>query len=68
MKKYLLNTNSKRIHLANSKDGRCKIGLMREEHKIYFEKLQEAENYPTPSNPLSKGCCSFCIPHKNIHN
>jgi len=64
MKKYLLNTNSKRIHLANSKDGRCRINLMREEHKVYFETLQEAKNYPTKDTPLAKGCCCFCLSGK----
>lgn len=64
MKKYLLNTNSKCIHLANSKDGRCKIGVMRDEYKMFFDSLEEAEAYPSVEKPLARGCCSFCIPNK----
>ena len=60
MKPYLLNTNSKRIHISNSKDGRCKIGLMRDEYKVYFETLQEALDYPNSEKPLGEPC-SFCL-------
>lgn len=60
MKKYLLNTNSKKIHLADSNDGRCKIKNMREEYKIFFDSLEEALAYPNPNNPLGKKC-SFCL-------
>ena len=62
--KYLLNTNSKKVHLSASTDGRCKIRTMREEYKIYFSTLEEALNYPTSTNPLAKRC-SFCL--KNEH-
>ena len=68
MKKYLLNTNSKRIHLADSKDGRCKLNLMRDEYKLYFDDLQTAQNYPTPEQPLATGCCAFCIPKTKKEN
>ena len=42
MKKYLMNINSKKIHLSASTDGRCKIKEMREEYKVYFDTLQDA--------------------------
>ena len=54
--KYLLNTNSKKVHLSASTDGRCRIKTLREEYKIYFSTLEEALNYPTPANPLAKRC------------
>ena len=57
--KYLLNTNSKKIHLANSTDGRCKIADMREEYKIYFDDLNSALAYPSKEKPLAK-LCSIC--------
>lgn len=60
IKKFLVNTNSKKIHLSNSKDGRCKIKTMREEYKVYFETLDEAIAYPTANKPLAKKC-SFCF-------
>ena len=60
MKKYLLNTNSKKIHLTESKDGRCKINEMREEYKVYFDSLQEALSYPTAEKPLGRKC-SICL-------
>ena len=66
MKKYLLNTNSKRIHLADSKDGRCRISLMREEHKVFFDTLCDAQTYPTSEHPLAKGCCAFCVGEEKI--
>ncbi len=59
-KRYLLNTNSKRIHLADSTDGRCKIASMREEYKIYFDTLEEALAHPSKDKPLAKKC-SFCF-------
>ena len=59
-KKYLLNINSKRIHLSDSSDGRCKISEMREEYKVYFDTLQEAMNYPNKKNTLAKKCI-FCL-------
>ena len=59
-KKYLLNVNSKKIHLSASSDGRCKIAEMREEYKVYFDSLQEAIDYPTNKNALAKKC-TFCF-------
>lgn len=64
MKDYLLNTNSKKIHLSNSTDGRCKIKEMREEYKIYFDTLDEALKYPTKENSLAK-ICMICLKNKN---
>lgn len=59
-KKFLLNTNSKKIHLSTSTDGRCQIKNMRDEYKVYFDTLDEALNYPNEKNRLAK-TCSFCI-------
>ena len=59
-KKYLVNTNSKKIHLVNSTDGRCKIKEMREEYKNYFSTLEEALSFPSSDKPLAKKC-SFCL-------
>lgn len=64
MKKFLLNTNSKKVHLSNSMDGRCKIKEMRHEYMVYFDSLEEALSYPTSNNPLGRKC-SFCL--KNIN-
>ena len=61
-RKYLLNTNSKKIHLSDSTDGRCRIKQMREEYKVYFASLEEALTYPSKEMPLAKKC-SFCIKH-----
>ena len=57
---FLLNINSKKIHLAASTDKRCKIHSMREEYKVYFPTLDEALCYPTKEKPLAKKC-SFCL-------
>lgn len=63
MKPYLVNTNSKKIHLSDSGDGRCKINQMREEYKVYFDTLQEALSYPNKKNPLASPC-AFCFNRK----
>lgn len=60
MKPYLLNTNSKRIHLSDSTDGRCRLGLMRDEYKVYFDTLEEALTYPSSEKPLGEPC-TFCL-------
>lgn len=57
--RFLLNTNSKKIHLTNSIDGRCKINEMREEYKVYFDDLDLALSYPNKEKPLAK-LCSIC--------
>lgn len=59
-KRYLLNTNSKKVHDNKSSDGRCQIKSMREEYKVYFDTLEEALEYPNKDNPLANKC-SFCI-------
>lgn len=57
---YLLNTNSKRIHRADSADGRCGLSRMRPEYCISFPTLKEARDYPDPRHPVAK-CCRFCL-------
>jgi len=59
-KKYLLNINSRKIHLAASTDGRCKISNMREEYKVYFDVLSDAIEYPN-SNARLATKCAFCL-------
>ena len=63
---YLLNTNSKTIHYASSRDGRCKISTMREEYKLIFKTLQQAKEYPSKESHLAKKCCSFCLPNEKV--
>ena len=65
MANYLLNVNSKKIHLANSQDGRCRLDTMREEYKVYFDTLEEALKYPSAEKPLAKKC-SFCLSEERI--
>ena len=60
MKKYLLNTNSKKIHLSDSKDGRCKIKEMGEEYKVYLDTLEEALAYPNSKKTLAR-TCNICL-------
>ncbi len=59
-KRYLLNANSKTVHDTKNCDGRCKLNLMREEFKIYFDTLDEALSYLKTEKPIVKKC-SFCI-------
>lgn len=59
-KRYLLNTNSKKIHDLENSDGRCKINCMREEFKQFFDTLEEAMSFPSSEHPLAQKC-SFCF-------
>lgn len=63
MKRYILNTNSKRIHDLKYADGRCKIDDMNESYKISFDSLDDALNYPDKDNPLARQC-TICIKNK----
>ena len=45
-KKYFVNTNRGTIHLTNSKDGRCKIKMITEEQRAYYDTLEEALQFP----------------------
>ena len=58
--KYLLNINSRTIHNANSKNGRCKISMIAEGSRIYFDSFQEALTY-LPNGKKSAAPCSFCL-------
>ena len=60
IKRYLLNTNSKKIHDLENSDGRCKISCMREEFKQFFDTLEEAMSFPSSEHPLAQKC-SFCF-------
>ena len=62
--RYLLNTNSKKIHDMNMISTRCRVNIMREEYKKYFATLEEALNFPTKEHPLAKPCV-FCIVENN---
>lgn len=62
-KRFLLNTNSKKIHDLKYADGRCKISDMKESFKIYFDTLKEASKYPNKENPLAE-VCSICEKNK----
>lgn len=64
MKRYLLNTNSKKIHDLKFADGRCKIKKMNVKFKVLFDTLEEAEKYPSESNPLGE-FCTICKNNKS---
>ncbi len=59
-KRYVLNVNSKTVHDTRNCDGRCRLNLMREENKIYFDTLEEALSYLKTEKCIVKKC-SFCI-------
>ena len=58
--RYLLNINGRTVHNANSKGKRCKIHLIAEENKAYFDSFQEAMNYLPKGNKPTKAC-TFCL-------
>ncbi len=58
--KYLLNTNSRTVHNADSHDGRCRLSLVREEYRLVFSDLDSALSYlPKGKKPIKK--CAFCL-------
>lgn len=57
--RFLLNTNSKKVHDLKYADGRCKIPDMKESFKNYFDTFQEAIEYPDKKHPLAE-FCSIC--------
>ena len=59
-KRYLLNTNSKKIHDLENVKGSCRIKIMRKEYMQYFDSLEDALNYPSSEHPLAQKC-SFCF-------
>lgn len=59
-KRYLLNTNSKKIHDLRNTKGNCRIKVMKKEYIQYFDSLEEALNYPSSEHPLAQKC-SFCF-------
>jgi hypothetical protein len=58
--RFLLNINSRTIHDAASTNGRCKIGLIRDENKLIFDTYMEAKEY-LPAGRKSPAPCSFCL-------
>lgn len=40
--RYLVNTNSKKIHDMSNFSGRCRIPVMRPEYKVFFDTLEKA--------------------------
>ena len=58
--RYVLNTNSKKIHDTSKKDKRCKLNLMKPECVKYFDSIEDAMKFPNSSTPLAKPC-RFCI-------
>ena len=59
-KMYLLNINSRTIHDAFSTNGRCKLGLIREENKKLFSCYWDAR-YFLPDGKKVTAPCSFCL-------
>lgn len=57
---YILNLNSRTLHDKKSVDKRCRLNLIRDEHKKEFDNIDEALTYlPKGNKPTKK--CTFCI-------
>lgn len=55
---FLLNAHTRTIQDAASTDGRCKIGLIREENRLVFNTYQEAKEY-LPEGKKTSAPCTF---------
>lgn len=57
---YVVNINSRTIHNSKSTDGRCKLNLIRDEHKLRFENLEDLQKYTDKEiKPFKR--CTFCM-------
>ena len=63
MKKYVVNTNSAKVHLSSSKDGRCKLALVDESNRQYYDSLEEAMKFPNEEKPKAT-LCTFCLKNR----
>ncbi len=57
---YLLNINSRTIHDASSTNGRCKIGMIREENRMLFTSYWVARHF-LPDGKKVTTPCAFCL-------
>ena len=58
--RYLLNVNSRTIHNADSRDGRCRLNLLKDENKMQFPSFEEAMHCLPGGNKPTKPCV-FCL-------
>ena len=61
---FVGNRSSKRLHIQELADGRCKMNLMREEYRIDFDNLDQALSYPEGKPPIFHRC-AFCFSKYN---
>lgn len=61
--RYLVNVNTKKIHDTLKTSPRCKLNMMQQENAVFFDHLEDAENYPNKITPRTSKC-TFCL--KNI--
>lgn len=61
--RYLVNTNTKRIHDTLNRTKRCKLDCMQQVNAVFFDTLEEAENYPNEISPQTVKC-KFCFGRK----
>ncbi len=60
---FIGNISTKKLHIKQYADGRCKIDLMRKENKKEFDSLDVAMSYPDEENPIFS-ICGVCINNK----
>ena len=58
--KYLLNISSRTVHRADSRDGRCKLKLLRDENKVLFHSYEDAVSFLPQGRKPTKPC-AFCL-------
>ena len=53
---YIGNRHTKKLHVQEYADGRCKLDSMREEYRIDFDSLEDAMTYPKGKPPIFHEC------------
>jgi len=61
--RYLVNTNTKKIHDILNRTPRCKLDLMQQSNAVFFDVLEDALNYPNKITPKTEKC-RFCLKNK----
>lgn len=58
--RYLVNIRTKRIHDVLNAKKACKLHMMQQVNAMFFDTLEDAENYPNKITPRTVKC-KYCI-------
>lgn len=62
LKRYLLNVNTGEVHDTDNVQTDCYLSLISEEHRRWFDSLDEALSYPYNDGIKHNDGCAHCLP------